>query len=90
MVKDSVKFPVYRKYEGDRSFFKITSPKDFTEIQVMGNRFFIHEIKAKTFPDFQMIVDMINLHNNHWMEATSEEFEEIFAKHLDTIPVPTS
>lgn len=75
MVNDSVKYPLFRKYEGNRSYFKITSPKDFTEIQVMGNRFFVHDIRAKTFPDFQLIVDMINLHNNHWIESNATEFE---------------
>jgi hypothetical protein len=82
MVNDTVKYPIYRKYEGNRSFFKITSAKSFTEIQVMGNRYFKHEINAKTFPDFQLIVDMINLHNNHWLESNTEEFEIALEKHL--------
>jgi hypothetical protein len=85
MVKDSITFPVYRKYEGDRSFFKITSEKEFIEVQVMGPRFFVHNITAKTFPDFQMIVDMINLHNNHWIECTDQEFEHIFTSHLESL-----
>jgi len=81
MVNDAITYPVYRKYDGNRSIFKITSPKDFTEVQVMGTRFFFHEIKAKTFPDFQMIVDMINLHNNHWLPATEKEFEIALAQY---------
>ena len=81
MVNETITYPVFRKYEGNRSYFKITSPKDFTEIQVMGTRFFLHEIKAKTFPDFQLIVDMINQHNNHWEEATEKEFEHALAQY---------
>lgn len=81
MINDTVTFPVYRKYEGNRSFFKISSANDFTEIQVMGTRYFRHEIKAKILPDFQLIVDMINLHNNHWIPATETEFEHALAQY---------
>lgn len=85
MVKETVTYPVFRKYEGNRSYFKITSPKEFTEIQVMGNRYFLHEIKAKTLPDFQMIVDMINLYNNHWIESNEKEFQRVLATHQKSL-----
>ena len=81
MVNETITYPVFRKYVGDRSFFKITSSTNFTEIQVMGSRFFLHEIKAKTLPDFQLIVDMINQYNNHWEVATENEFEYALAEY---------
>jgi hypothetical protein len=51
------------------------------EIQIMGDRYFHYEIHAKILPDFQLITDMINLHNNHWEEASEEEFEMIFGEY---------
>ena len=77
MVKETIEFPVYRKYEGDRAYFKINSDKSFTEIQRMGTKLFLHEIQAKTYPDFQLIADMISLHNNHWIPSNELEFIEI-------------
>ena len=78
MVKETIEFPIYRKYEGDRAYFKINSDKSFTEIQRMGTKLFLHEIQAKTYPDFQLIADMISLHNNHWIPSNELEFTEIY------------
>lgn len=81
MVKETITFPVYRKYEGNRSFFKITSENNFTEIQLMGSKLFMHKVTAKTLPDFQLIVDMINRHNNHWEVASETEYENALANY---------
>lgn len=81
MVEETTVYPVYRKYEGNRSFFKVNSSNSFTEIQVMGQKLFLHEIKAKILPDFQLIEDMINLHNNHWIISTESEFESALSQY---------
>jgi len=77
MVKETIEFPIYRKYEGNRSYFKINSEESFTEIQLMGTKLFLHEIKAKTYPDFQLIADMISQYNNHWIPSNELEFTEV-------------
>ncbi|MGB0805313.1 MAG: hypothetical protein ACPGRC_01395 [Salibacteraceae bacterium] len=74
MVNSTISFPVYRKYEGGFSFFKITSSSSFIELKILGEQISKYEIKAQILPDFQFITDMINLHNNHWVESTEEEF----------------
>lgn len=80
MVKQSGKYPIYRKYTNNRSYFKIENEKQFIEIQIMGTKFFPHEVTAKILPDFQLIKDMETLHNGHWVESTEDEFEEISTK----------
>lgn len=76
MESNKVKYPVYRQLPNGKSMFKITSDKHFIEIQEMGKKTFVHHITAKTFPDIQLIHDMINFHNNYWLELTSAEFED--------------
>lgn len=79
MVDAKHEFPIYRKYEGDFSFFKIEGPNKFIELKRLGDFVTKYEIKAKILPDFQFITDMIDKHNNHWLESTEEEFEAILA-----------
>jgi hypothetical protein len=80
MVNETISYPVYRKYDGDLSFFKIMDHASFVEIKVMGSHISKYEIKAKILPDFQFITDMINLHNGHWMESNEVEFNRFVAK----------
>ena len=80
MVNSSISFPVFRKYSGNFSFFKITSTDTFIELKTMGDTVTQHHFKAKILPDFQFITDMINLHNNHWIESSELEFNQISKK----------
>tara|TARA_R110002050_G_scaffold109799_1_gene221334 strand:- start:62373 stop:62627 length:255 start_codon:yes stop_codon:yes gene_type:complete len=79
MVKETITYPIYRKYEGNRSYFRINSENSFTEIQLMGESLFLHEIEAKILPDFQLIADMVNLHNNHWVASNQDEFNTVYS-----------
>lgn len=81
-------FPVFRKYEHNRNFFKIINEKEFIELQIIGKKYHINEFKAKIFPDFNLISDMIKLENNHWLESNEEEFETALnkaIKHLNKL-----
>ncbi len=77
MVDTKQEFPVYRKYDGDFSFFKIEGPNKFIELKKLADFVTKYEVKAKILPDFQFISDMISKHNNHWLESTEEEFEAV-------------
>jgi len=85
MVNDEITYPIFRKYETNTSFFKIVSPKKFIEIQVMGSTFFRYEKEAKILPDFHLINDMINHHNNHWIASHEKEFELVYSSYLESV-----
>jgi hypothetical protein len=68
-------FPIYRKYEHNRNFFKIINEKEFIELQIIGTKYHINEFKAKIFPDFTLIRDLISLENNLWLKSSKEEFD---------------
>lgn len=78
MVNQDMDYPIFRKYDNNRSFFKVVSATEFIEIQVMGATYFKYEMKAKILPDFHLINDMISLHNGHWISSTEIEFTKVF------------
>ena len=68
-------FPQYRKYPGNRSYFRIMAEDRFDELQVMGNRGILHTVKAEIYPDKLRIADMLTNEGGHWEMSNAEEFE---------------
>ncbi|MBK7129316.1 MAG: hypothetical protein IPM74_07615 [Crocinitomicaceae bacterium] len=73
-------FPVYRKYQGIETYFKIHGFDSFTEIKKLGDRFMISEIKAEQFPEKRLILDMLELHENRWQVADKEMVEDLLSR----------
>lgn len=69
-------FPVYRKYKNDKSFFKISSFREFEELKIWGSKYSIHSIKADILPDRNFIHDMLNNINQYWEEIEAPEYQE--------------
>ena len=72
-------FPIYRKYSNELSYFKIMDNDHFIELKRTGKRVEKHLFEAKIFPDHNFIQDMISMHNEHWMEASEEEYRRVEA-----------
>jgi hypothetical protein len=70
-----MKYPVFRKYPNDRSFFKVIDESHFVEVKLTGNRAELHHFEANILPDRNFIQDMINMSEGHWVESTEDEFE---------------
>jgi len=70
-----MKFPIYRKYNGIDVWFKILSSSHFIEYKKLGAKLVTHDITAKIFPEKLFIQDMLNLHEDRWIDATEEEFK---------------
>jgi len=70
-----MKFPVFRKYSNNKSFFRIDSMDTFLEIKLTGSKKEEHGFEAKIHPDRVFIQDMIAMTNGYWEESTEEEFE---------------
>jgi hypothetical protein len=68
-------FPVYRKYPGDRTYFKIVSTEYFEEIKRMGNYYQVHTYEAAILPDRNLIQDMLELNGPYWETASEQEYE---------------
>lgn len=53
-------FPQYRKLSNDRSYYRINSNDHFDEIQKLGDRVFLHSIKAEKYPEKLRIMEMLD------------------------------
>lgn len=71
------KFPVYRKYSNNKNYFKIISDIEFEELQLIGNKIFVHIKKAELYPDKLLIQDLINGVNESVIEITEEEYNSL-------------
>ncbi len=68
-------FPVYRKYPHNKSYFKVLTPDTFEEVQVIGRYYSVHRFTAKILPDRNLISDMLDLSQGHWVETDAQEFD---------------
>ena len=80
-MKSTVKdFPIYRKYVGVETHFKILNEKEFIEIKRVGKQFVKHHVVAIQFPEMQFIKDMIDCYEGRWEEDREVVFNEIEKK----------
>lgn len=67
-------FPQYRKLSNDRSFYRINSSDSFDELQVMGERIFLHRIQAEKYPEKLRIMDMLDCADGY-QNSSCEEWD---------------
>ena len=74
-------FPQYRKYSNNKSFFKITSEREFIEHKIIG-RYYEHiHIVAKQYPEMVFIQDLLQLKQIDFLISNEHEFEEVAETH---------
>ena len=71
-----IEYPQFRKYPNNKSFFKVFSADEFEEIQVLGNHYFVTQVKARILPDRNFIADMIKAEQN-WVKIEATEYVEV-------------
>jgi predicted ribosome-associated RNA-binding protein Tma20 len=69
-------FPQYRKHLSGKNFYKITDPSNFTEIQLIGSKKIILEIKANTYFETLRIQEMLN-ESDCYLLADEKEIEAL-------------
>ncbi len=53
-------FPQYRKLSNGKVFYRINNNESFTEVQLLGSKSLIHEVKAVQYPEKLRIMDMLS------------------------------
>lgn len=69
-------FPIFRKYNHGKTFFKINSKENFDELNIIGSFYIYRNQQAQIYPEFTMIIDMIENLNNNWESISESEFDE--------------
>lgn len=79
-----MKFPLYRKYSNNKSYFKVFSNDKFEEIQFIGKHCYIETFEVKILPDRNFISDLIVNYGGHWLSIDEKEYNEQlnYCKHL--------
>lgn len=72
-----ITYPQYRKYKNNRAYFKITSPTEWEEIQVLGSKYLLHEFTVKILPDRNFMYDMVHAYHDNWEKIEEREYEGI-------------
>lgn len=67
-------FPQYRKLSNDRSYYRINSNDHFDEIQKLGDKVFLHSIKAEKYPEKLRIMEMLDCIEG-FIRTTEEEWK---------------
>ncbi|MGD1848095.1 MAG: hypothetical protein ACFB10_22090 [Salibacteraceae bacterium] len=72
-------YPIFRKYPNGASFFRIDSPRLFTELKLTPSFFSLEQIQATIHPDRLLISDMVEMRSGYWEPSSEEEFAERLA-----------
>lgn len=73
----NMEFPQCRKLSNGRSYYQITAPNAFVEVQLVGSKWFKYEFEVRQFPDLLRIQDMIQ-NQQVFLPCTLEEFYNIY------------
>lgn len=73
-----MEFPVYRKMNNGKSYYKIISDIEFIEIQIIGLNQFKNHFRISQYPDKLFLTEVIS-GKYPYEFATQEEVERLLA-----------
>ena len=76
MEPEKIRFPIYRKYVGIDTWFKILSDDEFVEIKRLGEAHVKTEVATTQYPEMVLIKDMIECNEGRWEIISEKEFLE--------------
>lgn len=76
-MNDAIKYPLFRKYAHEKTYFKVISADEFEELQLLGGKVVVHLFKAKILPDRNYIYDLTFDYETNWVVCSEEEYEKV-------------
>lgn len=70
-------FPQYRKRFDNKSYYKIVNERTFEEVQLIGEKVFIHSIKAEKYFEILRIQDMLESEGDMYEVCSAAEYDQI-------------
>lgn len=67
-------FPQYRKRFDSKSFYKIINERTFEEVQLIGDKVFVHKIKADKYFEIIQIQDMLKAEGEMYLVSNEVEY----------------
>ncbi|MFN4123420.1 MAG: hypothetical protein ACK4GL_08985 [Flavobacteriales bacterium] len=81
-------FPLFRKTNNGKSFYKITAKDQLIELQIIGTSFLLHHLKAELYPEKLFIHELIDNSEQRYLVIDETEFESMLRhcrEHLKSI-----
>ncbi len=75
-------FPQYRKRFDNKSYYKIINERAFEEVQLIGDKIFLHQIQADKYFEIIRVKDMLELQGEIFLICSAQEYEEIRTRNL--------
>lgn len=75
-----VHFPLYRKSTNEKHYYLIHNNRCMTEVQIIGNKYFMFDIESSQFPDIMRIKGIIEMESDGLVEINAKEMNEILKK----------
>lgn len=74
-------FPAFRRLRGARHYYRIDGPDRFIEVQLVGSKRLVHEVKALIYPEKVRIQEMLSgtdglfepIEEHEWVAALEAE-----------------
>ncbi len=67
-------YPQFRKLINEKSYYRIDSSTDLTEIQRVGEKYIVHRLQAKILPEKLLISDLLACETADYIRITADEF----------------
>lgn len=69
-----MQFPLFRKYSGIETYFKVMSETSFEELKISEQFYSLNEFNAVNHFDRLFIGDIITKHENRWEEIAEKDY----------------
>jgi hypothetical protein len=68
-------FPQYRKRFDNKSFYKIINERVIEEVQLIGDKSFVHHLNADKYFELMFIQDLLEMSSELYLPSSKEEYE---------------
>jgi hypothetical protein len=69
-----MEFPQYRKRFDNKSFYELINERSFEEVQLIGEKKFIHQLNAEKYFEIILIQDILSNKDGLYEVISEEEY----------------
>lgn len=70
-------FPQYRRRFDNKSFYKFINARTIEEVQLIGDKAFIHTLEATQYFEIIRLQEILNCEEGHYFLSDAEEYERM-------------
>jgi len=71
-------FPIMRRTEDGKHLYRIDGMERFTELQRIGSRWVVYDVRASAYPEKVRIMEMIDGDGGRYVPLAEGEWDKVF------------